>query len=183
MNWFVTAVPQPARLFAIVALIGLAILARFLPHPDNFTPIGAVALFAGACLADRRFALVIPVLILAVSDLFLGLHVLIPVVYLCFMVNVLLGRWLREHRSIPVTAGVVLAGSVQFFLATNFFCWLLWYPPTITGLTDCYLAALPFFRNTLLGDLVFTGVLFSVLAAMERGFPTLREPALTPAST
>jgi len=181
MNQYLVAIPQPARLLAISSLVVIAILARFLPHPDNFTPVGAVALFAGTCLSDRRLAFLVPIIILTVSDLFLGLHILIPVVYFCFMINVLLGRWLRERRSIALTTAAVVAGSVQFFVLTNFACWLLGYPHTLAGLAECYLAAVPFFRNMLLGDLFFAGILFSVLAVLERGFPTLREPALTTA--
>jgi hypothetical protein len=156
-------------------MIGLAALARLLPHPPNFTPIGAMALFGGACVADRRLAFVLPLAALFLSDLFLGLHVLIPVVYGSFTLNVLLGRWLRSRRSVANTAAITLIGSIQFFVTTNFACWLLWYTHTTEGLVACYVAAIPFFQNTLLGDAVFATGLFSALAVAERGFPVLRE--------
>ncbi|MCS7045092.1 MAG: hypothetical protein NZO58_01920 [Gemmataceae bacterium] len=164
------------RLFVLSGLVLSAVLARLIPHPPNFTPIGALALFSGAVYADRRLAFLLPLAALFVSDVCLGLHVLIPVVYASFMVNVLLGRWLRSRRTILSTAAVTVAGSFQFFLVTNFACWLLWYPHTWAGLTACYVAAIPFFHNTLLGDAVFAVALFGALAIAERGFPSVREP-------
>jgi hypothetical protein len=179
-------VPPPTswrpRFAVLTAMIVLAALARLIPHPPNFTPVGAMALFGGACLADRRLALLVPLAALFLSDLFLSLHVLIPVVYGSFAVNVLLGRWLRSRRTLIPTAAVALVGSVQFFVVTNFACWLLYYPLTADGLTTCYAAAVPFFRNTLAGDGVFATALFGGLALAERAFPVLRErPALAPA--
>lgn len=170
------------RLLFLASLVLLAVLARLIPHPPNFTPIGALALFGGACFADRRLGFLLPAVSLFISDLFLGLHVLIPVVYGSFALNVVLGRWLRRHRSVVSTAGVTLLGSLQFFLVTNFACWLLWYPHTLEGLIGCYVAALPFFHNTLLGDTVFVTLLFGGLALAERGIPALREPQLESAT-
>ncbi|MFQ3591846.1 MAG: DUF6580 family putative transport protein [Gemmataceae bacterium] len=167
------------RLIVLAAMIAAAALARLIPHPPNFTPIGAMALFGGACFADRRLAFLLPLAAMFLSDLLLGLHVLIPVVYGSFAVNVLLGRWLRSRRTLVNTATVTLLGSIQFFVVTNFACWLLWYPHTLAGLTACYIAAIPFFHNTLLGDAVCATALFGGLALAERGFPILREqPAL-----
>ena len=171
--------PWRPRLAVLTAVIVLAALARLVPHPPNFTPVGAMALFGGACLADRRFALLVPLAALFLSDLFLGLHILIPVVYGSFALNVLLGRWLRSRRTVASTATVALIGSVQFFAVTNFACWLLYYPPTAEGFAACYVAAVPFFQNTVLGDAVFVTALFGTLAVAERGFPVLREPAPT----
>ncbi len=157
-------------------MIVLSALARHIPHPLNFTPMGALALFGGACLADRRLAFLLPLAALFLSDLFLGLHVLIPVVYGSFALNVLMGRWLRSRRTAVSTATVALLGAVQFFVVTNFACWLLYYPHTAEGFAACYIAAIPLFQNTLMGDAVFATALFGGLALAERGFPVLREP-------
>lgn len=165
-----------SRLAVLTAMILAAALSRLIPRPPNFTAIGGMALFGGACLADRRLALLLPLAALFLSDLVLGLHVLVPVVYGSFALNVLLGRWLRSRRTVATTAAVTLACSVQFFLVTNFACWLLWYPHTAVGLVACYVAAIPFFQNTLLGDAVSVTVLFGGLALAERRFPALREP-------
>ncbi|ADV62982.1 hypothetical protein Isop_2406 [Isosphaera pallida ATCC 43644] len=170
------------RLAVLVSFIAVAVLARLIPHPPNVTPIGAIALFGGATFADRRLALTLPLASLLISDLFLGFHILIPVVYGSFAVNVLLGRWLRSRRSIVNTGIATLAGSIQFFVVTNFACWVLWYPLTWEGLTTCYVAAIPFFQNTLWGDAVFVTVLFGGLALVEWRFPAAREqPAFGPA--
>jgi hypothetical protein len=164
------------RVAALTALIALAALARMVPHPANFTPIGAMAIFAGAVFADRRLALAVPLAALLLGDLATGLHILIPAVYGSFALNVLLARWLRYRRTLVTTAAVTLAGAVQFFVTTNFAAWLAFYPHTAEGLVECYAAAIPFFRNTLLGDAVFVLVLFGGLAVAERAFPAVREP-------
>ncbi len=179
------------RFLVLVTMVAVAVFARLIPHPPylwNFSPIGAMALFGGACFADRRLAFLVPLAALFVSDLFLGLSVLTPVVYGSFALYVLLGRWLRSHRSVVSTAVVTLLRSIQFYLITNFACWALppadmppLYPPTLAGLMTCYVAAIPFFWGTLLGDLTFVTVLFGGLALAERGFPSLREPVAQPA--
>ena len=84
---------------------------------------------------------------------------------------------MRFRRTAVSTATVALLGSVQFFVVTNFACWLLYYPHTAEGFAACYIAAIPFFQNTLIGDAVFATALFGGLALAERGFPVLREPA------
>jgi len=172
------SVSRSARLTFLMGLIVVAAALRLIPHPPNFAPIGAMALFSGASFADRRVALLLPLAALFLSDLVLGLHILLPVVYGSFALNVLLGRWLRGRRRLVPVALATLAGSIQFFVVTNFACWLLWYPHTLAGLATCYAAALPFFHNTLLGDATFAGVLFGATALAEAGFPAIRERTL-----
>lgn len=172
---------QP-RFWLLSALLSAAVVARWLPHPPNFTPIGALALFGGACYADRRYAFALPLLALFLSDLLIGLHILIPVVYSSFALNVLLGRWLRHHWGIINLASVTVAGSLQFFFTTNFACWIIGYPHTLEGLINCYVRAIPFFRNTLLGDLTFVVVLFGSVKLAERLAPMLREPQPQPSA-
>lgn len=167
----------PVRLFVLTALVLLAALSRLIPHPLNFTPIGAMAIFGGACMSDRRLALLLPLSAMLLSDLFIGFNIMTPVVYGSFALNVLLGRWLRSHRTVLSTAAITLLGSIQFFVITNFAYWLVYYPTTVEGFVSCYVAAIPFFQNTLLGDAVFATALFGTLAVAERGFPVLRESA------
>jgi len=167
------------RLVVLTAMIVVAALARLVPHPPNFTPIGAVAIFGGACFADRRLALLVTLAAMFLSDLVIGFHMLMPVVYGSFALNVLLGRWLRARRTVTSTAAVTLLGAIQFFIVTNFACWVSFYPHTLEGLLACYIAAIPFFQNTLLGDAVFVSALFGGLAIAERAWPTLREPLPT----
>ena len=163
----------------IVTLIVAAALSRLLPHPPNFTPVGALALFAGTYLADKRLAFVIPLAALALSDAILGFHLLLPLVYGCFALTVCLGFGLRKRVQLAGLATRVLAASVLFFVVTNFGVWELgtMYPHSIPGLISCYVAAIPFFRNTLLGDASFTALLFGSFAFAERVIPALRESA------
>jgi len=166
-----------SRLVFILGLIVAAAVARILPHPWNFTPVGAIALFAGAHLRSRRLAYAVPLAAMLVSDLVIGLHPLMPVVYACFALTVGIGRLLRGRRTPLPVAGATLASSVLFFVVTNFGVWALggWYPLNLPGLIACYVAGIPYFRNTLLSDALYTAVLFGGLALAERAFPSLRE--------
>jgi hypothetical protein len=172
------------RVYALVVLVVIAAVSRLLPHPENITPIGALALFSGACFADRRVALAVPLVALFLGDLVTGLHFMIPVVYGSFALNVLIGRfWLRRRRVLIPIACATLLGAVQFFVVTNFGLWALggYYPRTWQGLVTCYVNAIPYLQRTLLGDMTFVVVLFGGLALVERAFPRLREAIPAPA--
>jgi len=161
------------RILTPVAMIAAAAAARLLPHPPNVTPLAAIALFSGACLPGRRRPFVIPLAALFLSDLVIGLHDQMPVVYGSFALIVLLGRLLRARRRALPIAAATLCGSVLFFAATNFGVWAFGslYPRTFEGLLACYIAALPFFGRTLLGDTFFSAALFGGLALAERISP------------
>jgi hypothetical protein len=102
-----------------------------------------------------------------------------PIVYGTFALVVCIGLWLQRHRSPIWIAGAALASSVLFFITTNLGVWAFegMYPKTAEGLIACYTAALPFFRNTLEGDLFYTLVLFGSFALLERRFAILRPNA------
>jgi hypothetical protein len=146
-------------------LILAAALSRLLPHPDNFTPIAAIALVGGVYL-EKRFALIIPLAALVISDIFIGFHSTILFVYGSFVLIGLLGLWLKSHKKFLPVLGTALLSSILFFVITNFGVWLTgsgwFYPKTWQGLVECYVMAVPFFRNTLAGDLIYTGVLFGL---------------------
>ena len=108
-----------SRTLLLIVMIGLAVVARLLPHPHNFTPLGALALFGGASFADRRLALVVPLIAMLISDLFLGLHWMVPVVYACLLVNVLLGRWAGDKLNLARLVPAAVLGSIVFFIGTN----------------------------------------------------------------
>ena len=165
------------RTWLVLAMIAIAAATRVLPHPWNFAPVGAMALFGGAAFASRRAALFFPMLALFAGDLFIGFHRLMPVVYASFMASVAIGFWLRERRSVPRIGAATLAGAVQFFLVTNFGVWAsgMTYPKTWLGLVDCYIAGVPFFWNTLAGDAAYATLLFGGLALAERRFPVFKE--------
>jgi hypothetical protein len=168
------------RMLLALAIIALAAALRFAPHPWNFTPVGAMALFSGAILKDRHLAFMVPLLALFAGDIFIGFHKLMPVVYASFLVSVAIGFWLRDHRTIGRISAATLLGATQFFLVTNFAVWAfdLSYPHTRAGLLACYVAGIPFFWNTLAGDAVYAGLFFGGFALAERLFPAFREPAL-----
>jgi hypothetical protein len=165
-----------ARLVAILSAIAAAAVLRLVPHPPNFTPIGAMALFSGAYLGRRGLAFAAPFGAMLLSDAVIGFHSGMPFVYASVAVIVLLG-WIVLSRVSPLrVAGAAVASSVLFFLLTNFGTWLLsgMYPLTASGLAACYVAAVPFFQNTLAGDLLFSGLLFGGFALLQRGLPALR---------
>ena len=158
-------------------LILAAALSRLLPHPDNFTPIAAMAL-AGGVYLEKRFALIIPLAALVISDFFIGFHNTILFVYGSFVLIGFMGLWLKSHKKFLPVLGTALLSSILFFVITNFGVWLTgggwFYPRTWQGLVECYVMAVPFFRNTLAGDLVFTGVLFGLFELMPDRTWTLR---------
>jgi len=168
------------RTLLALAIIALAAALRIAPHPWNFTPVGAMALFSGAIIRDRRLAFFFPIFALFVGDIFVGFHKLMPVVYASFLVTVAIGFWLRDRWTVGRITTATLLGAIQFFLVTNFAVWAfgLSYPRNSAGLLACYVAGIPFFWNTLAGDAVYAVLLFGGFAFAERLFPALREPAL-----
>ena len=137
---------------------------RFFPHPPNFAPITAIAIFAGAYLSDKRLAIGLPLATMLVSDYFIGFYSL-PVmasVYLSFAISGLVGLWLKSHKTLANSLGVTLFASLQFFFITNFAVWAFgkMYSHDISGLLTSYINGLPFFRSTLLGDLFYVGIFF-----------------------
>jgi len=167
------------RTLLALLLIVLAAALRIAPHPWNFTPVGAMALFSGAVLKDRRLAFLFPLVALFVGDVFIGLYKIIPIIYASFLVSVAIGLWLRDRRTIARITLATLLGAIQFFLVTNFAVWqfLKGFPHTASGLAACYIAGIPFFWNTLAGDAVYATLLFGGFALAERLFPLLRQPA------
>jgi hypothetical protein len=140
-------------------LIIFGFLMRLVPHVPNMAPVAAIALFAGAYL-DKRIVPWVPLAIMIVSDLIIGLHDVVFYTWGAFVLVGFLGMGLKERR----TPGNIFISTVfaacLFFVITNFGVWLSWYPHTWEGLTVCFIKAVPFFRNTLVGNLVFSAVLF-----------------------
>ena len=152
-------------------LTGLAVASRLIPHPANFTPIASVALFSGIYL-PRRFAMAIPAAAMFISDIFLGFYSL-PImvsVYACFFISAVIGMRVRENKKFRTILGGTLLGSVIFFFATNLAVWAFGglYAHTLSGLIDCYYMALPFFRNSLAGDIFYTAALVGCMEYIIR---------------
>jgi hypothetical protein len=168
-----------ARLLAILTAVVAAAALRLVPHPPNFTPIGAMALFSGAYLTRRGLAFAVPLAAMLLSDAVLGFHSGMPFVYGSVALIVLIG-WLGLKRVSSLrVVGAALVSSGLFFVVTNFGTWAVsgMYPLTPAGLTACYVAAIPFFQNTVVGDLFYSGVLFGGFALLERAIPAIREGA------
>ena len=177
------------RFGVITLLILLAAMSRLLPHPPNFTPIGGMALFGAACFAKRYWAFLVPIAAMWISDVILNNVVYGPYfehfvwfyrgslfTYGAFALIVLLGMLtLKKIRILHLIASA-LGASVLFFLVSNFGVWFagVMYPKTVAGLMACYTAGLPFFQNTLAGDLVYTAILFGAFELSARRFPQLQ---------
>jgi hypothetical protein len=163
------------RFSVLVALILGAALLRFLPHPQNFVPIAALALFAGAKIEDRRLALCVPILSLLIGDVITGFHELTLITYLAFGLVVWIGTRLGAGAGAAGILGGSVVGSAAFFLLTNFAVWwaLGTYPPTPEGLLQCYIAGIPYFLRTLASTLCYSGLLFGTMSILESRFPAL----------
>jgi hypothetical protein len=158
------------ELIVAVIFICFGVTFRLLPHLPNFTPIAAIALFGGVYLS-KKLALILPIVAMVISDIFIGSYEpkLMVVVYSSFLLCVLLGFWLKKHKKWYVILGGSILGSLIFFLTTNFAVWNFtpWYAKTFSGLAQCYLMALPFFKNTILGDLFFVSCFFGFYEIIE----------------
>lgn len=149
------------RIIAVLIVL-FGVLSRLLPHHPNIVPIGALCLFGGAYL-PKKFAF-LPLLALFVSDYFIGFYGIDMIyVYGSFALTGVIGLWLKSHKSVKWVLGSALFSSVLFFIITNFGVWAPpsnWYPHTLNGLIQSYTLAIPFFRNSLIGDVGYTIVLF-----------------------
>jgi len=173
----------------VLTLFILAVaLTRLLPHPPNFAPITAMAVFGAVTFGRWRTAVVAPLVALFVSDLakeYLyhhgmsaqwGIYRGMWVTYGTTALVALISRLAHGTRRVSVMAGATLLGSIVFFIVTNFAVWARGsrFPHTLDGLLDCYLVAVPFFRNSLAGDVVYATVLFGAWALAEHWVPSLR---------
>ena len=161
-DWNSLSLGKRSHVAIVIGLIAIGIILRVVPHPPNFAPITALALFGGAVL-PKRTGVWLPLVAVIVSDFVIGLHALIPVTWSIFLIIALFANTqLRGNLS----GGAVLLSSVGaslfFFVVSNLAVWAegVLYPRTWHGLNSTFVQALPFFRNTFVGDLFFAGVFF-----------------------
>ena len=147
----------------IFLLILVATISRLIPHPPNFTPITAIALFSITKLDNKFLATLIPLLCLYLSDIFLGFFTINIFVYLSFTLISLLGCYIKK-----INLFSVLLSSLLFFIMSNFGVWILGYPKTFEGFFLCYVKAIPFFGYTILGDLFYCYLIKFVYNYFER---------------
>lgn len=146
-------------------LVGFAV--RLLPVGYNMAPIAAIALFSGAYL-DKKIAPWVPLAIMVLTDLIIGMHDVVIFTWGAFILIGFMGMTLKGKKT-PVSIFLLTIGSaLVFFAISNFGVWLIWYPLTISGFYNCYIMALPFLRNTLVGNIVFSAVLFGTYETARR---------------
>ena len=145
-----------------LSLIITGVLLRFTPHAPNFTPVAAIALFSGAYL-NKRYAFIVPLALMVISDLFIGMHNVVIFTWGGFALVTLLGLFLKKHKNIFGLTVTSLASAVIFYLISNFGVWLMgWYPKTLKGLIDCYVMGLPFIRNFTLATVFYAFSFFGI---------------------
>lgn len=191
MNQATPASPFSPGPLVLTGLIVAAVLARLLPHPPNFSPVEAVALFGGAYFASRLGAVLVPMIAMALSDValawfnggeYLGHLTSLPMlsIYLCIVLSSVMGFGLRSRVSGARVLGYSLAGSVLFFLVTNAAVWVgASTAPAMSGacgigLMPCYAAGIPFFQWTIAGTLFYAALLFGSFALLRNRMSTLR---------
>jgi len=149
----------------LIAFVLIAILSRLIPHLPNFTAVTATALFAGRHFKNKILAFAAPLTVMILSDLILGFYTISWFVYASFAAVVFLGQWSKKMNVL-----IVLFSSLTFFVISNFGVWLLGYPLTLEGFIACYTAAIPFFRNAILGDLFYAAILYYSFKWVERRY-------------
>lgn len=161
------------RFWLTLALVAVGVICRVVPHPWNFAPIGAIALFGGARFERREFGILVPLMTMLIGDVFIGFHSAMPVIYATYALIAVIGMFLRERESVPAIGGCALLSSTLFFITTNFDVWArgTTYAKTASGLVTCYVAAIPYFGNTIASDLLFTAIFFGAFAIAERKMP------------
>jgi hypothetical protein len=171
------------RLIALLSAIAAAAALRLVPHPPNFSPIDAMALFSGAYLGRRWMPFVAPLAALLLSDLILGFYPGMLFQYAAVALVALLGMAALSRVTIGRLVVTALASSLLFFLVSNLGVWVAggMYPHTLAGLGACYVAAIPFLQNTVAGDLFYVTLLFGGFALAEHLVPRLRAGEMQPA--
>ncbi len=160
----------------IYLLLFLGIATRFMPHPGNFTAMGAIALFSGLYLSKKE-SLILPLAAMFISDIFIGFYrpSIMASVYVGFILMVLIGQYLKNKIGLSNVAIGVLSGSLIFFLLTNGAVWIFgtMYTHNFSGLLQSYYMALPFWRNEIIGDLFYTGVLIGGYEMIKKLVPEM----------
>jgi hypothetical protein len=162
------------RFFVITTLVVLAILTRVLPHMPNFTAMSAVALFGAAYYDKKIMAFLIPLSVMLLTDAAIGFYQGMEWMYITFVLIILAGFFLRTKVTVPRLILLSVVSSLLVFIVSDFGVWIgSLYPHTWAGFVTCYVAALPFLRNELLGDLFYCGLLFGAFYIAQIKFPKL----------
>ena len=165
------------KFWILTLMVFAAAFVRLIPHPPNFAPVAAMALFGGAYFNKKWVAFLVPLAAMFVTDLFLGFHPTIWAVYLSFGLIVVIGMVMIKQKKVTNIFFASVTASVSFFIITNFGVWLStpYYEKTGAGLAACYTAAIPIFHQTLLSDLFFVAILFGLFEILKAKVPSLSE--------
>ena len=145
------------NIYLALGLVALLTLSRLIPHPPNFTPILGMAVFSGAMINKKFFAYLVPLLAMLLSDLYLGFHASMPIIYFSLAICVLIGTFIEARVTILNSFLSISLGVLAFFLITNFMVWYGsgMYEFSISGLMTCYFMALPFMQNTFISSILY----------------------------
>lgn len=164
------------RFITLSLIVLIAAISRLVPHAPNLTPIAAIALFGGANFNNRLTAFMIPLSALLLSDLFIGFYGLnMLAVYFSFALIAVIGMFISKRQSIGAVLTATVSSSLLFFVLTNFAVWIAnpAFPQNLPGLLECYLVAVPFYKNALIGDLFYSTILFGGFYFVRLKFPAL----------
>ena len=144
-------------IYLALGLVALLSLSRLIPHPPNFTPILGMAVFSGAIINKRFFAYLVPLLAMLLSDLYLGFHASMPIIYFSLAICVLIGTFIEARVTTLNSFLSISLGVLAFFLITNFMVWYGsgMYESSISGLLTCYFMGLPFVQNTFISSILY----------------------------
>ena len=168
------------KTISLCILVLILAFSRLIPHPPNFTPLLGMAVFSGVIFDRKIFALVIPLVAMLLSDLVIGFHSSMPIIYFAIMLNVAVGFLLVSKFSYLKSILALVSGAVIFFIVTNFAVWLgsSYYPQDLSGLIACYIMGLPFFQNTLLSTLMYGLGAFYLFNLFEKKILNLSQKSL-----
>lgn len=170
------------RIIFVVTAVAFAALTRILPHPPNFTAVGAMALFAGACMANRWLSLLVPMIALFITDIFLGFHNTMWAVYGSVGLTTVMGWFISKRQNFLTVTGASIISALMFFYITNAAMWVVgffgpgFYPQTSEGLSLAIEAGIPFRNDGIISQLLYTGILFGAFHLAR-----VKKPALVKA--
>lgn len=153
-------------LIYFISLFTLAIISRLIPHPWNFTAVGASAIVAGLVIENKILKIALPILVLVLSDLVIGFHSTVPFVYLGFVFMVGISFLFKNQNTNLKLLIAPTLGSFTFFIISNFGVWLLeagLYPKTFSGLIECYVMGVPFYKIQFMADVLLTPLIYFAL--------------------
>lgn len=168
------------RILFVISAVFIAAFSRFIPHPFNFTAVGAMALFAGATMGNRWLSLVVPVAALFITDIFFDFHPTMWATYSSMALITMIGWVIRDRQNFITVTAASLVSVFLFFIITNAAMWVVgfyttpaFYTQDAKGLADSIIMGIPFMGNTVISQLFYTAVLFGAFHGIRVWKPSL----------